>query len=195
MAAKEVIVGVTGSIASYKACDVVSTLRKDANLNIHVVMTREATEFVRPVTFQTLSGNRVYSDLFDLPEEWDLLHTTLSARASLVLVCPATLNLIGKFAGGICDDLLTCILFATKAPVVMAPAMNPAMYEHPVARGNIARLKELGVEFVGPIHGEVACRQVGIGHLAEVPDIVAAVRRGLKKTARRTPKKQVFKRR
>ncbi len=171
--------GITGSIACYKACDVVSALRKDADTSVHVVMTKEATRFVSPLTFQTLSGNKVYSDVFELPEEWDLLHTSLSTEADLALVCPATLNTIGKLANGICDDLLTCILFATKAPVLLAPAMNKAMYEHPVTQQNIGRLKKLGVEFIGPVRGELACRQVGMGHIAEPAEIVAAVRRRL----------------
>ncbi len=177
---KELVVGVTGSIACYKACDVVSTLRKDEGVNLQVVMTQEATRFVSPLTFQTLSGNRVYSDVFEAPEEWDLLHTSLSSRADLILVCPATQNLIAKLAHGICDDLLTGVLFSSRAPVMLAPAMNKAMYEHPVTQENLARLKKIGVEFIGPIRGELACRQVGMGHLAEVTDIVSAVRRRLK---------------
>ncbi len=177
---KELVVGVTGSIACYKACDVVSALRKEEGLNIHVVMTTEATRFVSPLTFQTLSGNRVYSDLFELPEEWDLLHTSLSGAADLILVCPATMNLLGKLAHGICDDLVTCTLFASKAPVILVPAMNTAMYEHPVNRENVARLRRLGYEFVGPVKGELACRQVGMGHISEVETIVEAVRRRLR---------------
>ena len=178
---KELVVGVTGSIACYKACDVVSTLRKTEGLNLHVVMTKEATHFVSPLTFQTLSGNKVYSDVFELPEEWDLLHTSLSSRADLILVCPATQNLIAKFSHGICDDLLMGVLFSSKAPVLLAPAMNKAMYEHPITQENIKRLKRLGTEFIGPIRGELACRQVGMGHIAEVPQIVSAVRRRLGK--------------
>lgn len=182
---REIVVGVTGSIACYKTCDVVSLLRKEAGVNLHVVMTSEAARFVSPLTFQTLSGNRVYSDVFELPEEWDLLHTSLSAQADLVLVCPATANLIGKFSHGICDDLLTCILFATQAPVMLVPAMNKGMYEHPVTRENIAHLKRLGVEMIGPITGELACREFGMGHIAQVSDIVGAVRRRLKKGKRK----------
>jgi len=184
----EIIVGVTGSIASYKTCDLVSALRKEPGVGLHVVMTREATRFVTPLTFQTLSGNRVYSDVFEAPEEWDLLHTSLSAQADLILVCPATLNLIGKMASGICDDLLTCILFASKAPVILVPAMNTNMYEHPVTQENITRLKKLGVEFVGPAHGELACRQVGMGHIAEQEEILAAVRRRVKSGSRKKSK-------
>ena len=176
----EIVVGVTGSIACYKACELVSALRKDPNTRVHVVMTKEATKFVTPLTFQTLSGNRVTTDLFEAPEEWELLHTSLSAQAALILVAPATLNLIGKLANGICDDLLTGILFASKAPVILAPAMNTRMYEHPVTRQNIEKLKRLGYEFVGPARGELACREVGLGHIADTQEILAAVRRRLK---------------
>ncbi len=178
-AARQLVIGVTGSIACYRTCDLVSTLRKDPGLQVHVVMTPEATRFVTPLTFQTLSGNRVYSDVFELPEEWDLVHTGLSAQADLVMVCPATLNVLGKLAGGICDDLLMCLLFATKAPVLLVPAMNARMYTHPVTQRNLAQLKKLGYEFIGPIEGEMACREVGMGHIADNADIVAAVRRRL----------------
>ena len=181
---KEIVIGVTGSIACYKTCDLVSALRKEEGLNLHVVMTKEATHFVTPLTFQTLSGNRVYSDVFEVPEEWGLLHTSLSAQADLILVCPATLNLIGKLAHGICDDLLTCILFATKAPVILVPAMNKRMYENVIAQENITRLKKVGMEFVGPIRGELACRQVGMGHIAQMSDVLLAVRRHLTKGKR-----------
>ncbi len=176
----EIVVGVTGSIACYKACDLVSALRKEPRVNAHVVMTKEAARFVAPLTFQTLSGNKCHSDLFDAPEEWDLVHTSLSAKADLVVVCPATLNVIGKMACGIADDLLTCILFATEAPVLVVPAMNPRMWKHKVTQENVARLKRLGVEFVGPVHGEMACREIGMGHIAEMPQVLAAVRRRLK---------------
>ncbi|MBI3317523.1 MAG: hypothetical protein HYZ90_00010 [Candidatus Omnitrophica bacterium] len=177
---KEVVIGVTGSIACYKACEVVSSLRKDQGLNLQVVMTKEAAHFVTPLTFQTLTGNRVYSDVFEVPEEWDLLHTSLSQKADLILVCPATMNTIGKLANGICDDLLTCVIFASRAPVLLAPAMNKAMFEHPATQENIARLKRFGVQFIGPIRGELACRQVGMGHLSEVEGIADAVRKQLK---------------
>ncbi len=178
---KEIVVGVTGSIASYRTCDLISALRKEPDVNVHVVMTKEATRFVTPLTFQTLTGNKVHSELFEAPEEWDLLHTSLAARASLVVVCPATLNLIGKFANGLCDDLLTAVLFATKAPVLLVPAMNVGMYEHPATQENLERLRRRGVELIGPIRGEMACRQVGMGHIAENAEILAALRLRLKK--------------
>jgi len=177
---KEVLIGVTGSIASYRTCDLVSALRKEPQMSVHVVMTSEAARFVTPLTFQTLSGNPCYSDLFEAPEEWDLVHTTLSARADLVVVCPATLNLLGKLAHGIADDLLTCILFACRAPILLVPAMNPRMWGHPAAQENVRKLRKRGVEFAGPIRGEMACREVGMGHIADTSEILAAIRRRLK---------------
>ncbi len=144
-------------------------------------MTHEATRFVAPLTFQTLSGNRVYSDVFEAPDEWDLLHTSLSTKADLVVISPATLNIIGKLAHGLCDDLLTCTVFATKAPVILVPAMNKAMYENQVTQENIARLKKLNIQFVGPIEGELACRQIGMGHIAENEEILTAIHATLKK--------------
>ena len=183
---KEIVIGVTGSIACYKTCDLVSTLRKDPGVRLHVVMTREATKFVSPLTFQTLTGHKVYTDVFEAPEEWDLLHTALSAQADLILVCPATLNLIGKLANGICDDLLMCILFASRAPVVLVPAMNTRMVEHPIAQKNMARLKELGYSLVGPVKGALACLEVGLGHIADQEQILTAVRRRLRSGRKRT---------
>ena len=174
MMGKALLVGVTGSIAWYKACDVVSALAKREDLSVHVIMTKEAERFVSALTFQALSGNRVYSDLFEVPEAWDLLHTSLSAKADLALICPATMNLLAKLAHGIADDLLTCTLFATRAPVLAAPAMNTRMYEHPANQANLEILKKRGVEFIGPDAGQLACREVGIGHIAEPDAIVQA---------------------
>ncbi|MBI1953269.1 MAG: hypothetical protein HYS41_04010 [Candidatus Omnitrophica bacterium] len=178
--AYEIVIGVTGSIACYRTCDLVSSLRKERGMNLHVVMTPEAARFVSPLTFATLSGNRVYGDLFEAPEEWDLLHTSLSRMADLIVISPATLNTISKLALGVCDDLLTCVVFASKAPVVVVPAMNTAMYEHPATQENLARLKRFGYGVVGPIQGELACRQVGMGHIADNAEILSAIHRTLK---------------
>lgn len=178
-ARKTVVVGVTGSIACYKTCEVVSDLRKLDGVEVRVVMTREATQFVTPLTFQTLSGHPVYHDVFAAPEEWDLLHTSLSMAAALVLVCPATMNILGKLAHGICDDLVTSVVFATKAPVLLVPAMNREMYAHPATQANLAALKRVGYDCVGPVRGELACGVVGVGHLAEPAAIVKAIRRHL----------------
>lgn len=177
---KTVVIGVTGSIACYKACDVVSALRKLPGIDVRVVMTKDAAQFVAPVTFQTLSGHPVYHDLFAAPEEWDLLHTSLAAAADVVAVCPATMNIVGKLAHGLCDDLVTAVVFATKAPVLLAPAMHREMFEHPATQQNLAALKRFGYECIGPVRGALACGVVGMGHLAEPDAIVQAIRRKLK---------------
>ena len=178
---KTVVLGVTGSIACYKTCEVVSNLRKLDGVDVHVVMTREATQFVSALTFQTLSGHRVYHDVFEASEEWDLLHTSLSMAADLVVVCPATMNILGKLAHGICDDLVTSVVFATKAPVVIAPAMNREMYAHPATQQNLATLTRYGYEFLGPTRGRLACGVVGLGHVAEPEDVVKAIRQRLRR--------------
>lgn len=180
-ARKTVVVGVAGSIACYKACEVVSDLTKLAGVEVRVVMTPAAAQFVSPLTFQTLSGHKVYRDLFEAPEEWDLLHTSLAMAADLVLLCPATMHLIGKLAHGICDDLVTSVVFATKAPVLLAPAMNREMYAHPATQVNLATLKRFGYDCVGPIRGELACGVTGLGHVAEPADVVKAVRQRLRR--------------
>jgi phosphopantothenoylcysteine synthetase/decarboxylase len=179
MTLKTVIVGVTGSIAAYKACEIVNTLKKDG-FDIRVILTGEAKEFVTPLTLQTLSGNKVLTDMFELPDTWNPVHTSLADSASLVLIAPATANVIGKLAGGICDDLLSCVVYATKAPVLIAPAMNEKMYEHKIVQENIAKLKGAGYAFVGPVKGHLACGHEAIGHIAEVSDIVKEAKKLLK---------------
>lgn len=174
-----VVVGVTGSIAAYKACEIIRLLKK-GGLEVQVLLTKEAGAFVTPLTFQTLSQNEVVSDMFELPEEWNPRHTSLADKADLVLIAPATANIIGKLASGICDDILTCTVFATKAPVLIAPAMHESMYAHPVTRENIARLSKIGYRFVGPVKGKLACGYEGLGHIADVDDIVAEAKRLLK---------------
>ena len=174
-----VILGVTGSIAAYKACDIISGLRK-ISVDVQVVLTKEAAEFVTPLTLRTLSRNKVMSDMFELPEEWNPAHTSLAEKAGLVLIAPATANVIGKLAAGICDDLLTCLVFATKAPVLIAPAMHSQMYKHEVVRENIEKLKKLGYKFIGPVKGMLACGCEGLGHIADTKDIVKEAKRLLK---------------
>lgn len=176
---KNVILGVTASIAIYKACDIVRRL-KGENFLVNVIMTAEAGELIKPIVFQSLSGNRVYSGLFDNPEAWEIEHISLADRADLVLVAPATANIIAKITGGICDDLLTCCIFATKAPVLITPAMNENMYKNKITQENIKKLKSLGYKFIEPRIGELACGKTGIGCLAEVETIVKEVKRTLK---------------
>lgn len=174
-----VVLGVTGSIASYRACEIVSALRREG-VDTQVVMTKEAREFITPLSLQTLSCNKVIVDMFELPERWEPVHTSIADKAGLVLIAPATANVIGKLASGICDDLLTCVVFATKAPVLIAPAMNDGMYNHPVVKENIAKLKKIGYHFIGPIKGRLACGHVDTGHIADTAEIVKEAKRLLK---------------
>jgi len=176
---KSVIVGVTGSIAAYKACEIVNALKRDS-FCVRVILTKEAKEFVTPLTLQTLSGNKVYSDMFEPPETWDPIHTSLADNASLVLIAPATASVIGKLASGICDDLLTCVVYATKAPVLIAPAMNEKMYKHNVVGENVAKLKKIGYSFIGPVKGHLACGHEAIGHIAQTSDIIKEAKKILK---------------
>jgi phosphopantothenoylcysteine synthetase/decarboxylase len=176
---KTIILGVTGSIAAYKACEIARAFKKD-NFDVQVLLTKEACEFVTPLTFQTISQNRVFTDMFELPEEWNPRHVSLADKAGLILIAPATANIIAKLAAGICDDILTCVAFASKAPVLIAPAMNDKMYRHPITQANIARLEKIGYRFVGPVKGRLACGYEDIGHIADVKDIVSEAKKLLK---------------
>ena len=176
---RSVILGVTGSIAAYKACEIIGLLKK-SDIDIDVLLTKEAKAFITPLTLQTLSGNKVVEDMFKAPTEWNPVHTSLADKAGLVLIAPATANLIGKLASGICDDILSCIIFAAKAPVLIAPAMNNVMYKHEIIQTNIAKLKKLGYKFVGPVKGHLACGRDDIGHIADAADIVREAKRLLK---------------
>ncbi|AUN15420.1 bifunctional phosphopantothenoylcysteine decarboxylase/phosphopantothenate--cysteine ligase CoaBC [Paraclostridium sordellii] len=167
---KTVVLGVSGGIAVYKACDLVSKLKK-AGINVHVIMTKSATEFVAPLTFQTLSQNYVVEDMFESPKTWDVEHISLAKKADLFVLAPATANVIGKVANGIADDMLTTTVMATKAKVLVAPAMNTNMYENPIVQRNIQILKDLNYEFVEPESGRLACGDVGSGKLASVDTI------------------------
>ena len=163
---KRIVLGVTGGIAAYKSVELRRLLTK-AGAEVHVVMTRSATEFVGPLTFQALSGNPVHTDLFNLYQESEIGHISLADGADLVVVAPATANLIGKVANGIADDLLTTTIMATKAPVLFAPAMNVNMFENPIYRANEHRLEEHGYHFVEPATGELACGWEGKGKLPD----------------------------
>jgi phosphopantothenoylcysteine decarboxylase/phosphopantothenate--cysteine ligase len=173
---KNIILGVTASIAIYKACEIVRRLKSE-DFSVTVVMTPEAEELIRPIVFASLSGNKVYQGLFNAPDAWEIEHVSLAQNTDLVLVAPATANIIGKIASGICDDLLTCIICATKAPVLICPAMNENMYKNKITQANIAKLKSLGYKFVEPIKGRLACGKVGLGCLAEVETIVKEVKK------------------
>ncbi len=171
LSGKEIILGITGGIAAYKGAELVRQLtRKDAR--VHVVMTRNALEFITPLTFQTLSGNPVQTDLFSLIEGSKIGHVALADMADLVVVAPATANIIGKVANGIADDFLSTMVMATKSPVLFAPSMNVNMWGSAAVQRNVASLKEAGYHFIGPEEGDLACEAIGQGRLAAVADIV-----------------------
>jgi phosphopantothenoylcysteine decarboxylase/phosphopantothenate--cysteine ligase len=161
---KQILLGVSGGIAAYKAVELLRLLVK-AGADVHVVMTSHAREFVGPLTFQTLSGNPVHCELFSLIQEREIGHIALADRADLCIVAPATANVIGKVANGLADDLLTTTLMATKAPVLFVPAMNVNMWENQVYRDNQSRLERYGYHFMSPVSGELACGWEGQGKL------------------------------
>ena len=167
---KTVVIGVTGGIAVYKALDVISRLKKE-DVEVHVIMTKSAIEFVNPISFESLSQNIVIYDMFEEPKVWEIQHIALAKKADLFVVVPATANIIGKVANGIADDMLTTTIMATKAPVIFAPAMNVNMYNNPILQGNIQKLKAYGYNFISPTSGRLACGDVGEGKLALTEDI------------------------
>lgn len=167
---KRIILGVSGGIAVYKAVELLRLLTK-AGAEVHVIMTRAAQEFVTPLTFQTLSGNPVHTDLFNLIAEREIGHISLADRADLFMIVPATANIIGKIAAGIADDMLTTTLMATKAQVLIAPAMNVNMFTNPIYRENEEKLRRLGFRFVAPVCGSLACGWEGEGKLAP-PEVI-----------------------
>lgn len=171
---KHVLVGVTGGIAAYKILDVESKLKK-LGYEINTIMTKNACEFVQPMAFQTISNNYVVTDTFERPHKWDVEHIALAKKADIVLIAPATANVIGKMANGIADDMLTTTVMAAKCPVVIAPAMNTAMYENEIVQENIAYLKSKGYLFIEPSTGMLACGDVGSGKLPTPDEIVAYV--------------------
>ncbi|NLJ78579.1 MAG: bifunctional phosphopantothenoylcysteine decarboxylase/phosphopantothenate--cysteine ligase CoaBC [Tissierellia bacterium] len=168
---KNIVLGITGGIAAYKVVDVVSRLKKQG-ANVEVIMTEHATEFVSPLTFQTLSINSIHVNMFAEPKSYDVEHIALAEGADTFLIAPATANIIGKVANGIADDLLTTTIMATKARVIFAPAMNTNMYSNPIVQQNMAYLTDLGYEFIDPGTGILACQTYGTGRMAEPIDIV-----------------------
>ena len=171
---KRVILGVTGGIAAYKAVEVLRLLTK-AGADVHVIMSRAAQEFITPLTFQTLSANPVHAELFNLIAEREIGHISLADRADLFVIAPATANIIGKIAGGIADDMLSTTVMATKAPVLIAPAMNVNMLTNPIYCENEGKLRKYGYLFVPPEKGELACGWIGEGKLAAPETIFEAV--------------------
>lgn len=168
---KTIILGVTGGIAVYKACDLVSRLKKKG-ANVEVIMTPASTEFVNPLTFQTMSVNPVHTSMFNEINKFDVEHISLAQKGDLILIAPATANTIGKIANGIADNLLTTVIMASDKKIVFAPAMNTCMYNNPMVEANMKKLKGLGYEFIKPGTGLLACGDYGAGKMAEPEDIV-----------------------
>ncbi len=171
---KTIVIGVSGGIAVYKALDVISRLKKE-NIEIHVIMTKSAIEFVNPLSFQALSQNIVIHEMFEEPKAWEIQHISLAKKADLLVVVPATANIIGKVANGIADDMLTTTIMATLAPVVFAPAMNVNMYNNGIVQDNIKKLVGYGYDFIMPTSGRLACGDIGIGKLAQTEEIVEII--------------------
>lgn len=168
---KTIVLGVTGGIAVYKAADLVSRLKK-LNANIEVVMTKGATKFVTPLTFQTMSGNVVHREMFSEIINYDVEHISLAQKADVILIAPATANTIGKIANGVADNLLSTIVMASRAKIIFAPAMNTMMYQNPIVQQNIEKLNNFGYEFIQPGVGLLACGDYGEGKMAEPAEIV-----------------------
>jgi len=175
LSGKEIVLGVTGGIAAYKACEIVRTLRKEG-AGVRVILSASGARFITPLTLQTLSKNPVYTDLFDLITESEIGHISLAQRANLLLIAPATANILGKIRGGIADDMLSTVVMAAAAPVLLAPAMNSQMYASAAVRENVEVLRERGFTFVEPDEGELACGTVGPGRLADPEKIVEMAR-------------------
>jgi phosphopantothenoylcysteine decarboxylase/phosphopantothenate--cysteine ligase len=171
---KRIVLGVTGGIAAYKSAELTREfLKKGAD--VRVIMTKSAEEFITPLTMWTLSGNTVYDDLFFVSREGDIAHINLAQTADIIVIAPATANIIGKIASGIADDLLSTTVMATKAPVLICPAMNANMYENSIVTSNMERLSEVGYYFTGAAYGELACKTEGPGRLPPLGDILEKV--------------------
>ena len=169
-----VVLGVSGGIAAYKACEIVSRLKK-AGTEVHVIMTENAVKLAAPLTFQTLSGNPVVVDTFAPPVAFEVEHIALAQKADVFVIAPATANILAKMAHGIADDMLSTTVLATKAPVLVAPAMNTAMWEHPATQANVKLLKDRGVHMIGPAGGLLACGDSGIGRMSEPEEITEEI--------------------
>lgn len=172
---KNIVLGVTGSIAAYKAGDIIRRLQ-DKGHHVTVVMTKEAQEFITPLTLAGLSGNKVYTQMFDVDQNSGAMpHIELGNQADVVLIAPATANVVAKLAHGLADDLLTCLVLTTKAPILIASAMNVEMFDNGIVQENFKKLRNAGFKFIEPTQGKLACGVVGMGHLAEIDEIVKAV--------------------
>lgn len=176
-----IVLGVTGSIAAYKAADIISRLKKNGH-DVDVILTKNGSKIITPLTLQTLSKNKVYMDMFEEITPKEVKHISLAEKADLLLIAPATANIIGKIAGGIADDFLSTVVMAAanNTPIYIAPAMNTNMYENPIVQENIEKLKSWGYRFIEPKESMLACGTLGKGALADVDAIIEAVEGSIK---------------
>ncbi len=172
---KVIVLGVSGSIAAYKAAEIASQLTQ-AGAKVNVILTEEAVQFISPVTFRAITGRPVVTEMFDLDSEFSIEHVSLAKAADVVVISPATANIIAKLAAGIADDMLCCTVLATKAPVIIAPAMETNMYNNPVTQDNLSKLKVRNFVIIGPATGWLASGKEGLGRLADVNDIIRSIR-------------------
>jgi len=175
---KTIVLGITGGIAAYKAADLASKLTQ-AGVKVEVVMTEAATEFISPLTLRSLTGRPIVTDMFEPASEFSIEHIALAEAADVVVIAPATANTIAKLAGGIADNILCCTVLATKAPVIVAPAMNVNMYQNSITQDNLAKLRARGFTIVGPEYGRLASGKVGMGRLAKVEEIIGTIKQVL----------------
>ncbi len=175
---KTIVLGITGSIAAYKAADIASKLTQDG-ARVEVIMTESATKFISPLTFRSLTNQPVVTDMFELASEFSIEHVALAEAADVVVIAPATANIIAKVAAGISDDMLSCTVLATEAPVIVAPAMNVNMFQNSVTQDNLSKLKARGFTIVGPGYGRLASGKIGQGRLAEVEEIIGTIKQVL----------------
>jgi phosphopantothenoylcysteine decarboxylase/phosphopantothenate--cysteine ligase len=178
---KVIVLGVTGSIAAYKAAEIASQLNQ-AGAKVNVILTEEAVQFMSPVTFRAITGRPVVTEMFDLASEFSIEHVSLAKAADIVVIAPATANIIAKLAAGIADDMLCCTVLATKAPVVIAPAMETNMYNNPVTQDNLLKLKVRNFVIIGPTTGWLASGKKGLGRLADINDIIGGIRQVLERS-------------
>lgn len=172
LAGKTVLLGISGGIAAYQAVEIVGNLRMRL-ADVYVIMTKAAAKFISPLTMETVSLHPVVKDMFEEPKQWIIPHITLAQMADILLIAPATANIIGKIANGIADDMLSTTVMATRAPAVIAPAMNENMWANAIVQSNVEKLKTLGYHFVGPEYGAMACGGEGWGRLASIQAIIS----------------------
>ncbi|MDR2860669.1 MAG: hypothetical protein LBV66_02410 [Elusimicrobiota bacterium] len=175
---KNIILGITGSIAAYKACDIIRGLIKESAF-VECILTKNAAEFITPLTIETLSKNRVHTKMFDKHKSWEIEHISLAQKANLILIAPASADIIARLASGRADDLLCSTVLASKAQIIVCPAMNTNMYNHKATQNNMEILKSFGYKIISAEKGELACGQIGDGRLASIDKIISEVKKCL----------------